>query len=125
MATIIVLPLTDGEAIASDNYLYTLYLLICSYLFFSWQWVHGGQTLGMRAWNIAVIQGNGQPLNWKLALLRFILALLSWLTLGAGFLWALFDREKMTFYDRFSNTRVVNKRIRTSPTAQSSSPERQ
>ena len=53
-AALVVLPLGwvyDIE-IESGNILYQLYLCLVVFLFFAWFWVHGGQTLGMRAWRI-------------------------------------------------------------------------
>ena len=43
----------------------------------------------------------------RAAALRFVLALLSLLMLGAGFLWALFDPKGLAFHDRYSRTRLV------------------
>lgn len=107
VATALVLPLTGGEAIAPGNPLYTSYLFFVNFFFFAWFWIHGGQTLGMRAWRIRVQQRNGAPITWGQALLRFLVAIASWLLLGAGFLWALFDKERMTWHDRYSQTVLV------------------
>lgn len=107
VATALVLPLTGGQAIAPHNPLYTSYLFLVSFFFFAWFWTHGGQTLGMRAWRIRVQQRNGSPITWTQALLRFMTAIASWLLLGAGFLWALVDREKMAWHDRYSQTVLV------------------
>lgn len=106
-ATALVLPLTGGQAIAPHNPFYTSYLFFVSFFFFAWFWTHGGQTLGMRAWRIRVQQRNGSPITWTQALLRFMTAIASWLLLGAGFLWALIDKEKMTWHDRYSQTMLV------------------
>lgn len=105
-ATALIMPFTGG-AIASGNLLFQVYLLLCCYLYFCWQWVKGGQTLGMRAWRIRVICHTGENPGWKHATLRFLLAGLSWLPAGAGFLWALFDHCGHPFHDRFSHTRLV------------------
>ncbi|SEA98130.1 Uncharacterized membrane protein YckC, RDD family [Thiothrix caldifontis] len=78
-----------------------------TYGFFGWFWTHGGQTLGMRAWKLRVVTPDGQAINWQQARSRCLWALLSWATLGAGFLIALFDPEHLTWHDRFSHTRLV------------------
>ena len=106
-ATLILMPATGGEAFTGANHLYHLYLSGCSFLYFGWQWVHGGQTLGMKAWRIQVITIHGYGINWTQAGVRFLAAALSWLLLGAGFLWAYFDREALAFHDRFSGTRLT------------------
>lgn len=87
--------------------LFASYVFMISFFFFAWFWTHGGQTLGMRAWRIRVQQRGGFPITWTQALLRFMTAIASWLVLGAGFLWSLVDRERMTWHDRYSETVLV------------------
>jgi len=84
-------------------------------LFFSWFWIKGGQTLGMRAWRLQIARNDGKPLTWHDALLRYFSALLSWAIAGLGFLWILIDRDKLAWHDRLSNTRLVitAKRVKT------------
>ncbi len=85
-----------------------LYLLAVGILFFAWFWVHGGQTLGMRAWRLKVVTDpGGAPLNWRNALTRALLALISWVCLGVGFLWALWDPQRRAWHDRGSRTRLI------------------
>jgi len=87
--------------------LHRLYLLLVAFAFFAWFWSHGGQTLGMRAWRVRLQNRNPGPVSlWQLAL-RFIVAIISWLAFGLGFLWSLFDREKLTWHDRYSMTELV------------------
>ena len=42
------------------------------------------------------------------ASLRFVAALLSWAAVGLGFLWQLWDRDRLTWHDRISGTRIVH-----------------
>ncbi|ADE16073.1 RDD domain containing protein [Nitrosococcus halophilus Nc 4] len=107
LLTIFALPLTAGQAIPAGNAIYRFYLLLIAIAFFGGFWTHGGQTLGMRAWRIKVQQPNGQTVTWRQALLRFGFAIVSWLPLGAGFWWALIDKEGKTWHDRFSETELV------------------
>lgn len=86
---------------------FQLYMLLCVFGFFGWFWTRGGQTLGMRTWRLRLVQGNDEPVDWPHALFRFVLALLSWLCLGLGFLWIILDRDRLTLYDRLSKTRPV------------------
>ena len=72
-----------------------------------WFWTHGGQTLGMRAWKLRVVSAHGQTLTWQQAAVRFIMSLGSFLALGAGFLMALFDPDKLTWHDRYSRTYLI------------------
>jgi uncharacterized RDD family membrane protein YckC len=55
-----------------------VYYLSVYYLFFTWFWTHGGQTLGMRAWHIRLLTSNGLSLNWKHSLLRYLVSLPMW-----------------------------------------------
>lgn len=87
--------------------IFQFYLLAVAFLFYGWSWVHGGQTLGMRTWRLRVTRVDGRPLGWKLALARFSFALLSLSCLGLGFWWTLIDRERRTWHDRLSGTRLV------------------
>lgn len=84
-----------------------LYLLAAPAIFFGWFWTHGGQTLGMRAWRLKLLDADGAPVNWRRALLRFGAALLSLLALGLGYLWIWFDRDHLAWHDRLSGTRLV------------------
>lgn len=87
--------------------LYQLYLLAAIFLFFGWFWVHGGQTLGMRAWRLRVTREDGSALSWGDALLRFLAAVPALLCAGLGYLWILIDRDRLAWHDRISHTRVV------------------
>jgi uncharacterized RDD family membrane protein YckC len=105
-ATAIIMPVT-GQAIESGNVVYQAWLVLWSYLYFGWQWVAGGQTLGMRAWRIRVISRCGGNPGWQEASLRFLLSAMSWLPAAAGFIWVLIDKEKLAVHDRLSRTRLV------------------
>ncbi|HHJ12283.1 MAG TPA: RDD family protein [Chromatiales bacterium] len=90
------------------SHAFQLYLYAIGLLYFTWFWTHGGQTLGLRTWRLRVTAGDGHsPVDWRRALLRALAAQLSWLALGLGYLWALWDRNGLTWHDRLSGTRVV------------------
>lgn len=84
-----------------------VYLVACPFLFYGWFWTHGGQTLGMRAWRLKLLQADGQTMDWRHSILRVAAAHVSLLALGLGYLWMWFDRERLTWHDRWSNTRLV------------------
>jgi len=89
------------------HWLIRAYILIISFLFFGWFWVHGGQTLGMRAWRLRVLTNDGTGLSWRHAAIRFATAILAWLPAALGFFWSLVDREGLAWHDRWSQTRLV------------------
>lgn len=107
VATLIVLLFRGGQAIPPNEPLYLLYLIAVSFLYFGWFWTHGGQTLGMRAWRLRIKHQQGEIVTWKHALLRFLSAVLSWLPVGAGYVWMLVDRSGFAWHDRLSGTRVI------------------
>ena len=84
-----------------------IYFLLILFLFFGWFWTHRGQTLGMRAWRIKVICDDGQDLTWKLALKRYLFAMLSFLIFGIGFIWSIFHPRNMTLHDLYSGSKII------------------
>lgn len=90
------------------DWLFRIYLLAVSALFFVLFWARG-ETLGMRAWKLRLEGQDGRPPDWRRALLRFFCALLSWAALGLGFLWVLVDRDRLAWHDRLSATRLVRR----------------
>lgn len=104
LATALVLPFNGGEAFKSRQILYPLYLLSVSYAFYGWFWVHGGQTLGLKAWKIKLLSDNRQPVTWRQAFIRYVIAIVSWSFLGLGFLWLLFDKNRRSWHDIVSKT---------------------
>jgi uncharacterized RDD family membrane protein YckC len=112
LATAALLPLTHGEAIAADSpfwarHAYRAFLIAVVVVYFGYSWTRGGQTLGMLAWHIRVIRSDGSSLRWRDVGVRLLTALLSGAALGLGYLWMLVDRERLTWHDRLSRTRVV------------------
>ncbi len=84
-----------------------LYFVVC--------WVKTGQTLATQAWKIKLVNADGHLLNLQQATLRYVLATLSILCLGVGFLWPLFDRDRLFLHDRLLNTRLIMQAAKTKP----------
>jgi uncharacterized RDD family membrane protein YckC len=78
--------------------------------YFVWYWRHGGQTLAMQTWKIQLSTSSGAPPSLARLTLRYLLAWPSVVYLGAGLLWALFDRDGQFLHDRLAGTRLVFKR---------------
>jgi uncharacterized RDD family membrane protein YckC len=94
------------ELSAARDPLFTLYLLAVWFGYLGWCWHLGGMTLGMRAWRVRIGNtGGGRP-GWDRCLARFLLSLLSAGIAGAGFLWALIDRDQRCWHDLLSGTRL-------------------
>ncbi len=82
-------------------------LLLSMFAFFAKFWTHNGQTLGMQAWNLRVQSVDGSSISLMQALLRFVIAIFSWLALGMGFWWMLFSKNKSTWHDSYSESVIV------------------
>ncbi|MCP5326945.1 MAG: RDD family protein [Oceanospirillaceae bacterium] len=96
-----------GESISPHNPLLPSLLFIASFWFYSYFWRRGGQTLGMRAWRLRLINTTGKPLSLTQCLLRFMCAIPSLAIFGLGYFWLWFDKDKQTWHDKFSETKVV------------------
>lgn len=77
--------------------------------FFAYFWVWRGQTIGMLAWNLHVETSDGTPMRLGQALLRFIGAMLSFATLGIGYLWMYVDPDRRAWPDMLSRTHIVHR----------------
>jgi len=82
------------------------YLFAICFLYFSWSWCRGGQTLGMKAWKIKLVAEDG-PVSRKAAFIRFVSALISWAPLGLGFVTSLFHQQNLAWHDVASQTRLI------------------
>ena len=97
--------INDGAALQGPLFQFGLYFEAC--LFYSYFWRLRGQTLGMQVWKIKLISPSLQTLSWQECFARLFFALVSVSMLGLGFIWMLFDPERLTWHDRASGTRVV------------------
>jgi uncharacterized RDD family membrane protein YckC len=70
-------------------------------------WTRSGQTLGMRAWRLRLIDVAGRTPTVRAAVLRFLWGFLAWPPAGLGVLWLYWDKDRLAVHDRFSGTRVV------------------
>ena len=104
------IPLTVIFRITTASPWYDLYrggLFLLSFLYYGWFWTHGGQTLGMKTWGLRLVSMRGKMVSWPQAMLRFTAAIISWLALGAGFFWSLLRKDRATWHDLLSDSRIV------------------
>ena len=112
--TLVYLLLAFGFGIKDINelglykYLFFIYMLAVAVGFHIWFWTHGGQTLGMRTWSMKLFSEDGGKVSTRQALVRYLVAVVSLLAFGLGFLWSLFDKEKRSWHDMASGTRLVS-----------------
>ena len=85
----------------------TIYVYAIAAFYFVWFWTHGGQTPGMKTWKLRVADDDGGALTLPRAWLRLAAGTPSVMLLGAGLIIAVFSRDKRTWYDKCSRSRVL------------------
>ena len=109
LATLPFIALRGGEPVETgDNVIYQLWLVLVVYAFFVGFWSSKGRTLGMQSWGLQLETPGGDRVGVAAASIRYFAAILSWAALGLGFLWQLVDRDKLTWHDRLSGTRLMH-----------------
>jgi len=75
-------------------------------------WVAWGTTPGKRALHLRIVDAQSrQRMSVKQSLLRTLGYLLTFATLGAGFLWVFFNPKKQALHDRIANTVVIDEAL--------------
>lgn len=98
---------TEGQLDGWLRPFHQSYLFLVFGLYFLWHWMRGGQTLPMKTWKLRLVSLDGKDIRAKQASIRYLAAWISLLCLGAGFLWAIFDRDRQFLHDRLAGTRVI------------------
>ena len=106
IATALALLVTKGTLSYHNPFFRTFLFLVC-YSFYAWFWLHGGQTLGMRAWRLRLQRLDGGPITPWQALLRFMVAIPSLAVAGLGLWWMLIDKDRLALHDRISESTIV------------------
>ena len=83
--------------------------LLASIVYFVvlWSSTGGGQTLGMRIFNLKVIRTDGSELTIVQALIRWVGLFISFIVIFIGVIWVAFDSEKQGWHDKIASTYVV------------------
>ena len=92
----------NGQFLDSPALHVALYLTIFS--FFGYFWTRWGQTLGMQAWRLQILNEDGTRISAKQALLRFLVAIPSILAGCVGVIWMLWDKNKKSWQDYASRS---------------------
>lgn len=82
-------------------------LIVSGLGYFLYSWSRGGQTLGLRAWQLRLVTAQGHPVPPKQGAIRGLVALLSIAAAGLGFVWILVDSQRRTWHDLAAGTRLV------------------
>ena len=84
--------------------LFKIYIFLVGFIFFAWCWTHGGQTLGMKTWKVKLVSEKHAQVTWKESLVRYLISILCWLSLGIGFLWCYTNKKRLAWNDLGSKT---------------------
>lgn len=76
------------------------------FAFFIYFWTRYGQTLGMRAWHLSLVNLSGTPVSLAQGVLRFFVGLAGLLALGMGVLWIMVDPHRRSWSDLMSDSRI-------------------
>jgi len=96
----------DGDAVAGLLVQAVLAMeLVGFYLYF---WSRQGQTLGMTAWRIKLVDTDGRQPTLRQLGIRLAAAPLSAGAVGLGYLWLYVGDARQTWHDRLSKTMVVH-----------------
>lgn len=95
-----------GDAVTPGNSGYQSALVAVAAAYFAGFWSWGGQTAGMRAWRVRLLDREGSAVPLSRCLLRFAAACISALPAGLGFWWSLVDTEGLCWHDRWTGTRL-------------------
>jgi len=107
VASFIVLPFVGELKAAWQRHFFQVWILLVLFVYFAAFWLRSGQTLAMKTWRIRLVNRDGGRISLRQAAGRFVLALLGLMLGGAGFLWALFDRDRQFLHDRLMRTRLI------------------
>ena len=99
-------PADDGT-VQLDAWLVQLIAFLTVASFFCSFWIKNGQTLGMQAWRIKLVDFSGAQASPRQAVVRCLAAPLSAACLGLGYLWCLVDRNGRYWHDYLSKTELV------------------
>lgn len=97
-------PVTPGSALA---HLQLITILIVCAAYFALSVRYGGQTIGMRAWRLRVVDEHGEQPDWPTTLKRTGIGFVSLLICGLGFVWSLFEPKRRTWHDLAAKTLLL------------------
>lgn len=100
----IILFFNKGQAISQGTIWFQIYLIGIWMLFCTWFWVNGGQTIGLRAWKLKIVDYDNKTITWTQAVLRFLIPII---TVGISFAWCFIDKDSQALHDRLAKTKII------------------
>ncbi len=104
------LPFMDSFDSFSIQLLLMSLRVVLSLVYYTFGSYWYGSTLGKQVFGISVVSSDLSPISFQQSLIRFFSYLVSYLSLGAGFLITAFHPEKKAFHDCIAGTVSIVKR---------------
>lgn len=82
-------------------------ILVSNYLIIAILWLGKGQTPGLTAYNLKLVNQEKQKISFFQSILRYLGTLISFISVFLLFL-PFFNKQKKTFQDLVSNTMIIN-----------------
>ena len=105
LASAIAIVFNEHQAFASGNFIMPLWLIFVASLYYCISWKSSGQTLGLKAWGLKLVKLDGSDFSWLEVITRFFISLILFCTI-VGFLWLLFNKNRLTIYDIVTNSKI-------------------
>jgi|SRR5210317_374066 len=105
--TILPPPAAQTDIVALPPAAVQLGALLSVALFYFIFWRRGGQTLGMQAWRIKLVDLTGARADAGQLITRLLAATLAYGLFGLGLAWRFVDRDGLYLHDRMSGTKLV------------------
>ena len=98
-------PIMPGSILSFFQF---LVILLTGPIFYCYFWVRNkGQSIGMQAWKIRLVNLDEEGVSLKQSFLRCIFSTADFVVIGLGYISILFDQNNRSTSDKLSSTKIV------------------
>jgi len=109
IVTLFVLAVFKVDLTSNPNLLRFI-LWASSGIYFIYSWLHGGQTLAMKAWSLKLNYAQENK-NFSYLFIRYFLSSISLVFFGLGYLYIFFDKKNRYLHDRILGSKIIYTQI--------------
>ncbi len=98
-----------------QNIYFRAYLAVIIFSYYHWSWAYHRQTIGMKAWNLVLINHTHldkitqiTPITLGQSLLRIIGGVIGAICFGFGYIYLYLNKQRKTLADSLSNTKIYH-----------------